>query len=676
MKISILGTVGVAVLALACSDARPGPLDEPLQHAPPPVAVPNESLDDRPPVENERRVPAISGGTLMITANGRTAVAADPDRDRVSIVDIRKRELLHTIALPSRDEPGRVVEGGPTRAYVALRGGGAVVSIDVVEGVIVARRAVCPAPRGLAYDPVAEQLHVGCSEGKVVTLGAEGDDTPIRVVNLSIGVRDVMMRGQNLVVSRFKTAELVELDPSGRVLSRRSPSGITQAAGSRAFEPAVAWRIVDAGQNRTLMLHQYAFAGEVQVRSTGVQIDSTSGSPPVFEPPSEEEPPNGGGSGDGYGGAVGPGGAEKECGSIVLGAASRFDADGTVAAGLPMARSVLTVDATVSPDSAWVAVAHAGTDDFTGSVIPRGAAPTSLFGTRGGVAIYSADDLFTPPGSEGDVRDCAPIRSLLRIDGQSTAVAFNPDMSEESWTHGPWVVVQSRRPAKLLLFNEVFSPPTEISLGGESVFDTGHDLFHRDTGRGIACASCHVEGREDGRTWLFPFGARRTQDVSVGLEGTEPFHWNGEMNDFAMLTSDVFVRRMGGAPQSRARLDAFARWLFSLEPMPAMVPADDPAAMRGQELFESQAVGCAECHAGEKKTNNRSFHVGTTDPSELLQVPSLLGVGHRAPFVHTGCAESLRDRFDPECGGGDKHGTTSHLSSEQINDLITYLRTL
>jgi hypothetical protein len=59
-----------------------------------------------------------------------------------------------------------------------------------------------------------------------------------------------------------------------------------------------------------------------------------------------------------------------------------------------------------------------------------------------------------------------------------------------------------------------------------------------------------------------------------------------------------------------------------------------------------------------------------------LQVPSLRGLGLRAPFMHDGCAKTLEERFTSDCGGGDKHGHTSHLTSAEISDLTAYLRSL
>jgi len=162
----------------------------------------------------------------------------------------------------------------------------------------------------------------------------------------------------------------------------------------------------------------------------------------------------------------------------------------------------------------------------------------------------------------------------------------------------------------------------------------------------------------------------------VGLEGTAPFHWDGDMADLGHLMSEVFVSRMGGVHQTEERQNALAGWLFALRPPPAMGDAGDPAAERGKALFESAEVGCAACHGGEALTSTESYHVGTTGEEHPLQVPSLRGVAYRAPFIHDGCASTLQERFDPACGGGDLHGQTSQLSSEEIDDLVAYLQTL
>jgi cytochrome c peroxidase len=102
-------------------------------------------------------------------------------------------------------------------------------------------------------------------------------------------------------------------------------------------------------------------------------------------------------------------------------------------------------------------------------------------------------------------------------------------------------------------------------------------------------------------------------------------------------------------------------------------PALDAAAVaRGKALFESSSTECATCHAGEQLTRSGAFDVGTGKP---FQVPSLVGIRNRAPFMHDGCAETLADRFDESCGG-DKHGKIDQLSQSDINDLVTYMLSL
>jgi hypothetical protein len=72
-------------------------------------------------------------------------------------------------------------------------------------------------------------------------------------------------------------------------------------------------------------------------------------------------------------------------------------------------------------------------------------------------------------------------------------------------------------------------------------------------------------------------------------------------------------------------------------------------------------------------TNNKTVDVGT---GKALQVPTLRGLRWRPPFMHDGCARTLADRFDPRCGGADRHGLTSRLTAEEIADLVAYMDTL
>ena len=236
-----------------------------------------------------------------------------------------------------------------------------------------------------------------------------------------------------------------------------------------------------------------------------------------------------------------------------------------------------------------------------------------------------------------------------------------------SFTPSDRLVVQMRDPAGIAFGDDIVTVP------GRAVADTGHQLFHMDPGVGIACASCHPEGGEDGRVWRFEHvGPRRTPALRGGILATAPFHWAGDLPDFHSLVSDVFVGRMGGLQPEPPHVDALAAWVDTIALPPVAPIADDGAAARGRTIFETPDVGCASCHSGPKLTNNQTLDVGT---GSALQVPSLLGLSHRAPYLHDGCAATIADRFG-SCGGGAKHGNVSGLSPQQMSDLIAYLASL
>jgi cytochrome c peroxidase len=233
------------------------------------------------------------------------------------------------------------------------------------------------------------------------------------------------------------------------------------------------------------------------------------------------------------------------------------------------------------------------------------------------------------------------------------------------------LLAQTREPAALWRADT----GATVSLADDSRADTGHLIFHVNAGGGLACASCHPEGGEDGRVWNFAcLGARRTQSIRGGISPTAPFHWDGSEANFSHLMDDVFSGRIAGPVLSDAQKASLQSWIDTIPALPPTAGLDAAAVARGQALFDDPKVACATCHAGALLTNNTTVDVGT---GQALQVPSLRGVAWRAPFMHTGCAATLADRFGAAtCGGGDQHGVTSTLTSAQVNDLTAYLESL
>lgn len=591
--------VGVGLLGLGCA---PHPDEGTVVDAAPGISgVPGGDSG----VTAKQALP-ISGGTLAISDTG-IAVASDPDRDRVFLVELATRRVT-SIETPRRAEPGRVVIDPSGRAHVALRATGEVWSIDLSRREVFATRAVCPAPRGLAYDARLDAVHVACDTGELVTLPASGGDST-RSLFLGRDLRDVVVVGDTLLVSKFRSAEVLTLDAGGQVVRTARPAtstGASSPATLAGFEASIAWRMVAAGDGRVVVAHQRANPGQI---------------------------------------SIGPGGyytTVAPCATgIVHGTVSVLsNADGSGSSPQPnpaLAHMVGQSDVAVSPDGSEIAVVSSGNSWSTNEPLRVG--------------------LVTMPLRELDAFDPCEQPGEPLAQGEPTSVAY---------TAQGQVVVQSREPAMLEIVGGAV-----IKLSEATRADTGTALFHMNSGFGIACASCHPEGREDGRVWNFVgIGARRTQSVAGGLMATAPFHWSGDVEDLTHLVHDVFVSRIGGPRPNRPQVQHFSGYLDRI-PAPAKPRLDAAAVARGAAIFHDSTTECRTCHSGELLTNNGSYDVGTGEP---FQVPSLVGLDARAPFMHDGCATTLDDRF--ELCGGTAHGQTSHLGEADKHDLIQYLRSL
>ncbi len=554
----------------------------------------------------------ISGGTLLVGADGHTVVAADPERDVLFVGNLDLPPALATIALRPGDEPGRLVEDAAHRVHVALRRGGALVTVDVSKGTVLARRDVCPAPRGVAYDAAADSVIVACATGELVTFDAAGGPAT-RTLSLGRDLRDVVVGPSELLVTRFRSGEVLHVDAKGTVTRTETLASIEMPVVSGGglglkdlgtMTPAVAWRMRARSDGGANVVHQ---------RGRTSLLMTTPG---------------------GYGGIMPCGGAIHSAVTVVGG--------GLTTPTPAIDGVVLPVDFDVAADGSIV-------------VVSAGNAHTPSLPTL--VRITAA-------AQSGNGSPCVGGEQLRPI-GQPVAVAF---------ASGNRLVVQSREPAGLSVLQAASSGGAEVAFAPTAAAgsreDTGHAIFHSNSGSSLACASCHPEGGDDGRSWRFPFGARRTPSLRGTLAGTAPFHWSGDEADIAQLSHDVFSGRMGGPELDVTATGALQQWMFAI-PAPPAVRVDEAARARGQALFESADVGCASCHTGDKKTNNATVDVGT---GGAFQVPSLIGVGWRAPLLHDGCAATMADRFGACATKG--HGTTAQLGAAQLADLSTYLDSL
>ena len=231
-----------------------------------------------------------------------------------------------------------------------------------------------------------------------------------------------------------------------------------------------------------------------------------------------------------------------------------------------------------------------------------------------------------------------------------------------------------------------------IDLGGpreESTLRKGEKLFHSAKfcfqGQ-FACVTCHPDNHIDGVSWNLEtpeLGKDRVANRTLrGISETAPYKWNGHNPDLETQCGPRIARFLfhseGFNQEQLADLVAFIK-AIPLAPN-RHLSADGQLTLsqeRGKKVFFQK--NCDNCHPpATHYTALRSFDVGTAnkyDTSGLFDVPQLDRIYEKPPYLHNGEALTLEEIwtiFNKE----DKHGVTSDMTKEQLNDLIEFLKTL
>ena len=231
-----------------------------------------------------------------------------------------------------------------------------------------------------------------------------------------------------------------------------------------------------------------------------------------------------------------------------------------------------------------------------------------------------------------------------------------------------------------------------IRLGGpkeSSQLRRGEKLFHsaRFCFQGqFACVTCHPDNHIDGVAWNLEtpqLGRDRVANRTLrGISETAPFKWNGHNPDLETQCGPRIAKFLfhseGFNKEELADLVAFIKSI-PLPPNRHLAANGELSSSqeRGKAIFYKKS--CDTCHpAATHYTAKSSFDVGTAtkyDTSGLLDVPQLDRVYQRPPYLHSAEALSLEELwtvYNP----ADKHGVTSDMSKEELNDLIEFLKTL
>jgi YVTN family beta-propeller protein len=237
-------------------------------------------------------------------------------------------------------------------------------------------------------------------------------------------------------------------------------------------------------------------------------------------------------------------------------------------------------------------------------------------------------------------------------------------------------------------------------LQGKILFNNANDPRLSHLGW-MSCASCHFDSGVDGTTWLSPDGPRQTQPL-WDLDGTAPFHASATRDEVQDVEHDIetLLDGVGLAPgvalpelgeangNTSTDLDSLAKFVLEGIRVPNVSKSTSQQEERGRDVF--LRAGCQQCHSGtnwtisslpsslssisETEITSVLRNVGTATPNDVLgqdgfDVPTLLGLGHSAPYLHDGSARSLEEVLK-----NPKHSPI--LTEAETSDLVVFLNSI
>ncbi len=200
-----------------------------------------------------------------------------------------------------------------------------------------------------------------------------------------------------------------------------------------------------------------------------------------------------------------------------------------------------------------------------------------------------------------------------------------------------------------------------------------------------SCASCHDDdARVDGVNWdLLNDGIGNPKDTkSLVLSHQTPPVMSLGVRSTANVAVRAGIHSSLVAEVPDEVPEAIDEWLKSLKPAPSPRLVNhqlSEAAKRGEKVFMATDTACAACHKPKLYTDLRSRDVGTRSAFDQgatdFDTPTLVELWRTAPYLHDGSAATLREVLTSK-NQQDRHGKTSHLTSQQLDDLIEFLLSL
>lgn len=653
-----------------------------------------------------------ASGSMGISRDESYLYAADGDNDALLVVRAENEELVATVKVGR--QPEKVVVGVDDTVYVTNRYSRSVSVIRYGDWVQAQALEVGVEPVGLALSGDGRTLYVvnaaTLGDAQVGSLLAIDVATLTPQWELPVGEepRAVAIIGNKALVTLYKQGDVVTVDLDKHQVVRASttvneqlnqPLKSTSAGAGASFDQAapVPPGFAPAKLHARGLESISASPDGTQAYVTALLTsDATLPGGPATAGVADMGFDNFSGKG-----AAGYGSSSGCMGSVATAALLTFTGDGEPLAHQPTGCGDVSVD---QPPEVLMS------GNPTLPVQRPSAAAVDSTGTFTYVVNHDSNNVMvvrnrgTASGAAGtgtlNAKEPANIASpagsgmTVAVGNGPTGIALSKD-GKRAWVYNLFdhtlqrIESQSERPVVTRTVALATDTLSTAEASGRRLFFSATDSRMNNLSVGISCATCHLEGREDGNVWQFTDGPRQTPLLAGRqLDRTAPFHWNGEFANFTNFMTHTVTQRMGGSvvtPAMESDLQAFIRSM-PLPDNPHRQAVLTDAQARGLTVFNK--AQCGTCHSGDTLTDNGFYDVGTfvtvadsssNHKSDLLpkglNTPSLIGLVRTAPFLHDGSAPTLEMRI---LRGKDKnlHGSTSQLTADEVRDLVEYLKTL
>ncbi|HUS91524.1 MAG TPA: hypothetical protein VM695_06715 [Phycisphaerae bacterium] len=596
--------------------------------------------------------------------DGKLVAATDHTAGAVVLVDTAGNKVVRTVALNGK--PTCVVWSPKgDRLYVSELGAGTVAEVDPAAGKVLRRLNVGARPAGLALSPKHNLLlatNMGLHCVSVVDLGSGKEKARVPMLNVPHGIAVTPDESLALVTNLYPFGDASKATQSGclgviDLKTLKKVADIKFTSGSTLMREVVCspdgkWAYVSHTLGRFTLPTTQLDRGWVNTNAMTV-VDL----------------------------------AKKEAYATVL--LDRLTEGAADPWGLTIAKDGKTLWVTLSGvhqlgkmDLESLHLLMDGKDIPADKPTPDGT-PRHLSQIWGEIKkdpnqrAQLANDLAALYGAGLLIRtrlDCNGPRGIdLAPDGKKLAIA--------SFFTGDVVFADPDNGKVLASVPAGKQPEIDTVRRGEIAFHDARQCFQH----WLSCATCHPEdARADGLNWdLLNDGIGNPKNTRSLLwsHKTPPVMSLGVRATYEVATLAGFRFILFREPDP-VDVDAVQAYLRSREPdkSPHLLPDGglSDKAKQGKKLFEDAKTGCTTCHPAPLLTDLKMYDVGTRgelDRKDAFDTPTLVELWRTGSYLHDGSAKTLQEVLIDR-NKKDTHGTTSHLSKEQIDALVEYLLSL